>query len=234
MGYVVRPDIDHGEGWCRRVRTPVLAHAARRGEVRGSRYETPPGGGMKRQVPQASTRVPNAALVSQGGGVVTLDPRESSQALSALQGCRGRSSSCATHPTPSARVYVRFEHGWEPLAFRLYRSQVRQLFMKRFRGVMGSAYPEREVPREGVLDRLLGAAEYFGRKLPTPGCRSERDHRRDALAPLRFPSTIRRMRLRREGFTEKLAGRLCAGARRRRAPSACATSTSSWSAAGRC
>jgi hypothetical protein len=28
-------------------------------------------------------------------------------------------------------VYVRFEHGWEPLAGRIYRS-VRQLFMKQF------------------------------------------------------------------------------------------------------
>jgi len=28
-------------------------------------------------------------------------------------------------------VYVRFEHGWEPLAWRIYRS-IRQLFMKQF------------------------------------------------------------------------------------------------------
>ena len=28
-------------------------------------------------------------------------------------------------------AYVRFEHGWEPLAWRIYRG-VRQLFMKQF------------------------------------------------------------------------------------------------------
>jgi putative peptide zinc metalloprotease protein len=83
-------------------------------------------------VPQATTRVPNPALSTQAGGVVAMDPRES-QTPTALQGwfeIELELPATRTY-TVGERVYVRFEHGWEPVGFRLYRS-VRQLFMKRF------------------------------------------------------------------------------------------------------
>ncbi len=85
-----------------------------------------------REVPAASDRLPNPALSQAGGGVVALDP-DATRGMKALQ----------THfefeiellaPPPAGRggrVYVRFEHGTEPIAQQLYRS-VRQLFLRRF------------------------------------------------------------------------------------------------------
>ena len=110
----------------------VFAHT-QRAEVKraGARFETLEAV-MKRQVPQATTRVPNPALSTQAGGVVAMDPRES-QTPTALQGwfeIELELPATRTY-TVGERVYVRFEHGWEPVGFRLYRS-VRQLFMKRF------------------------------------------------------------------------------------------------------
>jgi putative peptide zinc metalloprotease protein len=133
VGYVVRPD-----SITVKVLVPqedadlVFAHT-QRAEVKraGARWETLEAV-MKRQVPQASTRVPNPALSTQAGGLVAMDPRES-QTPTALQGWFEIDLDLpATRTyTVGERVYVRFEHGWEPLGFRLYRS-VRQLFMKRF------------------------------------------------------------------------------------------------------
>jgi putative peptide zinc metalloprotease protein len=86
---------------------------------------------IKREVPAASDRLPSAALSQAGGGEVALDPQPGRE-VRALQ----------THfefeielPTASTaglggRVYVRFEHGMEPLAEQVYRT-VRQLFLQR-------------------------------------------------------------------------------------------------------
>jgi putative peptide zinc metalloprotease protein len=91
---------------------------------------------LRREVPAASARLPNAALSTEGGGLVATDPRQPGGANAAptalerwfefeleLPGERRRAL--------GERVYVRFEHGWEPLGWRLVRA-VRQVFMKRF------------------------------------------------------------------------------------------------------
>ena len=87
---------------------------------------------LRREVPAASARLPNAALGMSGGGIVPLDPRhpDTPTALGRwfefeleLPAERSRAL--------GERVYVRFEHGWEPIAWRVFRS-VRQTFMKRF------------------------------------------------------------------------------------------------------
>ena len=87
---------------------------------------------LRREVPAASARLPNAALGQSGGGIVPLDPRhpDTPTALGRwfefeleLPAERSRAL--------GERVYVRFEHGWEPIAWRVFRS-VRQTFMKRF------------------------------------------------------------------------------------------------------
>jgi len=84
-------------------------------------------------VPAASDKLPNLAMSSIGGGQVPVnpagDPRDP-KALSTwfqfeldLPGAQAF--------VLGEHVYVRFEHGWEPLAWRIYRG-VRQLFMKQF------------------------------------------------------------------------------------------------------
>jgi putative peptide zinc metalloprotease protein len=87
---------------------------------------------IRREVPGASDRVPSLALSSAGGGAVALDPlsREHPRALQThfefeleLPG---------VNPTGiGGRVFVRFEHGREPLAQQAYRV-LRQLFLQRF------------------------------------------------------------------------------------------------------
>ena len=88
---------------------------------------------IRREVPAATDKLPNLAISSIGGGPVAVnpggDPRDP-KALSTwfqfeLDLPAARAVVLGEH------VYVRFEHGWEPLAWRIYRG-LRQLFMKQF------------------------------------------------------------------------------------------------------
>lgn len=88
---------------------------------------------LKRQVPGASERLPSAALGSEGGGTVASDPRDP-QGLSAVQ--RVFQVDLELAPVSGlvnigGRVYVRFDHGREPLAMQWYR-ELRQIFLARF------------------------------------------------------------------------------------------------------
>jgi putative peptide zinc metalloprotease protein len=87
---------------------------------------------LKREVPAASSRLPNPALSIAGGGLVATDPGKP-DAPTALGRWFEFELELPGKPTHALgqRVYVRFEHGWEPPAWRLGRS-VRQLFMRRF------------------------------------------------------------------------------------------------------
>jgi putative peptide zinc metalloprotease protein len=87
---------------------------------------------LVREVPAASNRLSNLALSSAGGGAAALDPRQSKEPKTLnpwfvfeLELPQTPALALGEH------VYVRFEHGGEPLAGRLYRS-VRQLFMRQF------------------------------------------------------------------------------------------------------
>jgi putative peptide zinc metalloprotease protein len=87
---------------------------------------------LRREVPAASNRVSNIALSSAGGGGAPLDPRQSKEpkmldAWFAFELDLPRTPALVM----GEHVYVRFEHGSEPLAQRLYRS-ARQLFMRQF------------------------------------------------------------------------------------------------------
>jgi putative peptide zinc metalloprotease protein len=133
IGFVVRPDTITVKALVSQDDADlVLAHTTH-AEVKraGSRSETQRAL-LKRQVPLATTQLPNPALGNPGGGVVALDPRES-KGPTALQGWFEIELELPATRTYAVgeRVYVRFEHGWEPLAWRWYRS-VRQIFMKRF------------------------------------------------------------------------------------------------------
>lgn len=88
---------------------------------------------LKREVPAATDHLPGRALGQTGGGSVAIDPRDE-MGLTAFQ----KMFLFDVEP-PSARwtlniggrVYVRFDHGHEPLVWRWYRA-LRQLFLTRF------------------------------------------------------------------------------------------------------
>ena len=87
---------------------------------------------LHREVPAGSARLPNAALAISGGGVVATDPRQADTPTAVARWFEFELELPAERSRAlGERVYVRFEHGWEPVAWRMLRS-VRQVFMKRF------------------------------------------------------------------------------------------------------
>ncbi|MEO8627566.1 MAG: PqqD family peptide modification chaperone [Betaproteobacteria bacterium] len=88
-------------------------------------------GTIKREIPAATADLPSMALSVEGGGNNALDPREKSGSK-ALQKFFEFELELPAQKTVNfgGRVYVRFEHGSEPLAYRWYRG-LRQVFLKR-------------------------------------------------------------------------------------------------------
>ena len=88
---------------------------------------------LKREVPAATDRLPGRALGQPGGGSVAIDPRDE-QGLTSFQKMflfDIEPPAAAWALNVGGRVYVRFDHGREPLVWRWYRA-VRQLFLARF------------------------------------------------------------------------------------------------------
>lgn len=88
---------------------------------------------IKREVPEAGEQLPSTVLGRGGGGAIAIDPTDSA-------GTRTFEKLFQFDIEPvdpieqvfiGGRVYVRFNHGFEPLAFQWYRS-IRQLFLRRF------------------------------------------------------------------------------------------------------
>lgn len=84
---------------------------------------------VRREVPAATASLPNLALSLDGGGLIALDPREkNAQALQKHFDFElGLPMRDNVHI--GSRIYVRFDHGAEPLARQWYRS-LRQVFLK--------------------------------------------------------------------------------------------------------
>jgi putative peptide zinc metalloprotease protein len=88
---------------------------------------------LLREVPAATDRLPSPTLSREGGGEIAIDPREP-HGIKAFQKIFLFDVQL---PPPEGlynvggRVYVRFDHGREPLIWRWYRS-IRRLFLKRF------------------------------------------------------------------------------------------------------
>ncbi len=88
---------------------------------------------VRREVPAATDELPSLILAQQGGGEIAIDPRESERAR-AFQKFFVLDIDFPTDMgtvTVNGRVYVRFDHGYEPLANQWYRG-LRQLFLARF------------------------------------------------------------------------------------------------------
>ena len=91
------------------------------------------GGVMRRVVPGASEQLPTTALGSEGGGQIVVDPRDP-KGVTATQKVFQVDVELPTSSSRlnvGGRAYVRFDHGWEPLAVQWYLA-VRQLFLSRF------------------------------------------------------------------------------------------------------
>jgi putative peptide zinc metalloprotease protein len=87
---------------------------------------------VRRVVPAASDALPSQALGLEGGGSLAVDPsdREGRRAVQRFFQVDLELASQAVTPNVGGRAHVRFDHGWEPLAFQWYRS-LRQLFLSR-------------------------------------------------------------------------------------------------------
>lgn len=86
------------------------------------------------EVPQSQNTIPSRALSTEAGGDIVLNPAGVTE-LSTLQSVFQFEVATVEPMTIShvgARALVKFDHGLEPIGYRLYRS-VRQLFLRQFR-----------------------------------------------------------------------------------------------------
>jgi len=88
---------------------------------------------IRRVVPAATEQLPSPTLSMEGGGEIAIDPRDAqgTKAFQKIFLLDVELLDLVGNYTVGGRVYVRFDHGKEPLFHRWYRS-VRKLFLKRF------------------------------------------------------------------------------------------------------
>jgi len=88
---------------------------------------------IQREVAGGTTQLPTAALGIAGGGRFAVDPRDADgrKTLERVFEIEVRLLDNAPAEYLGRRMYVRFDHGYEPLGFQLYRS-LRQLFLRQF------------------------------------------------------------------------------------------------------
>jgi putative peptide zinc metalloprotease protein len=88
---------------------------------------------IRREVPGASTQLPTAALGSAGGGPIAVDPRDK-QGVTTLRQVFQLEITLPGEIRSEylgSRVFVRFNHGFEPAGFQLYRA-FRRLLLRQF------------------------------------------------------------------------------------------------------
>jgi putative peptide zinc metalloprotease protein len=88
---------------------------------------------LLREVPAATDQLPSRTLSQEGGGEIAIDPRDM-LGVKAFQKVFLFDIELPPPPGPyyvGGRVYVRFDHGRQPLVRRWYKS-IRQLFLRRF------------------------------------------------------------------------------------------------------
>lgn len=112
----------------------LVRHRTRGVEVRlAERLAEPLPAAIQREVPAATEKLPSMALGTQGGGHIAMDPFDAQnvKAVQRLFQFDLELPSSLGVVNIGGRVYVRFDHGWEPLVKRWYQ-QIRQLFLSRF------------------------------------------------------------------------------------------------------
>jgi putative peptide zinc metalloprotease protein len=88
---------------------------------------------IRREVPGASHQLPTAALGSAGGGPITVDPRDKQGVTTLSQIFQLELTVPAEVRSEylGARVFVRFDHGFEPVGLQMYRA-FRRLLLRQF------------------------------------------------------------------------------------------------------
>ena len=88
---------------------------------------------ITRNVPGGSYQLPTPALGTAGGGMFPIDPNDNkgSKSLERVFEYELQLPSGYRSTYLGGRVYVRFDHGFEPLGLQAYRS-LRQLFLRTF------------------------------------------------------------------------------------------------------
>ena len=88
---------------------------------------------LRRAVPGGTQQLPTAALGTAGGGLIAVDPRDQNGTLTLERVFEFEVVLPEEAPTQflGNRVYVRFDHGYEPIGMQLYRS-IRQLLLRQF------------------------------------------------------------------------------------------------------
>jgi putative peptide zinc metalloprotease protein len=112
----------------------LIRHSTKTVQVRlAERLASPIDAGVTRLVPAASDELPSPALGSAGGGHVPMDPKDpkGQKAMRKVFQLDLELPVELGFVNVGGRVYVRFDHGWEPLMAQWYR-QGRQLFLSRF------------------------------------------------------------------------------------------------------
>jgi len=87
---------------------------------------------LRREVPAATDKLPGRALSQEGGGEIAIDPRDT-LGIKSFQKIFLFDVELPYHGglyNVGGRVYVRFDHGKEPLVWRWYR-EIRQVFLRR-------------------------------------------------------------------------------------------------------
>ena len=119
---VSQQDIDLVRNRTRRVDVRLAEHIA-----------DPVKASVKRIVPSAADQLPSAALGTQGGGTVAVDPSDK-EGRKTVQKWFQVDVELPVEDRRlhvGGRAYLRFDHGWEPLGLQWYR-RARQLFLARF------------------------------------------------------------------------------------------------------
>jgi putative peptide zinc metalloprotease protein len=112
----------------------LIRHSTKAVQVRlAERLASPIDADVKRLVPAASDELPSPALGSEGGGQVPMDPKDpkGQKAIRKVFQVDLQLPLELGIVNVGGRVYVRFDHGREPLMTQWYR-QGRQLFLSRF------------------------------------------------------------------------------------------------------
>jgi putative peptide zinc metalloprotease protein len=115
-------------------RIDLVEHGTRKIELRqANQVSISVQGRIQQSVPAATDRLPSLALSHDGGGVIVRDPRDtkSAKALEPFFMLDIDFPADAGVSHIGARVYVRFDHGYESLGSQLLRSG-RQLFLTHF------------------------------------------------------------------------------------------------------
>jgi putative peptide zinc metalloprotease protein len=88
---------------------------------------------LLREVPAATDQLPGRALTQEGGGKIAIDPRDrfGVKAFQKLFLFDIKLPDFKGLYNVGGRLYVRFDHGYEPLVYRWYR-EIRQVFLRRF------------------------------------------------------------------------------------------------------